>query len=87
MLKILEKMANDELVSVEVTREIANLIVDKNYDYSIESDYFISDVSSHTTNMTEPMKANTLLNKNTDLNINFNSDTIPTPHLYNFFNN
>jgi hypothetical protein len=86
MLKILEVMANDEMVSAEVTQEIARLIVDKNYDYSIEDNVYIPDVSSHTANVVEPMKANTLLNKNFMIEVDSNLDLIPMPHLSEFFN-
>jgi hypothetical protein len=86
MLKILEVMANDEMVSAEVTQEIARLIVDKNYDYSIEDNVYIPDVSSHTANVAEPMRANTLLNKNFMIEVDSNLDLIPMPHLSEFFN-
>ena len=87
MLKILKVMANDNLVSLEVTQEIANAIVDENYNYDIEGDYIIPDVLSHSAEVLEPMKANFLLNKNTTQNINSNSDTIPAKHLYNMLFN
>ena len=65
MLKIIENIDNNELISPELSQKLASLIVDKNYDYSIEENYYIPDINSHTINIMKPMKVNTFLNKNT----------------------
>lgn len=83
MLKILEKISNEEAISTKKTQEIASLIVDKNYDYSIEKNYYIPDTPSHTMGIPEQISG-VLLNKN--INFDINLELFPTPHLKNFFN-
>jgi len=81
MLKIIENIDNNELISPELSQKLATLIVDENYDYSIEEDYYIPDVNYHTANVVEPMKANTLLNKNTSSSFFLESDIFIIPEL------
>ncbi|QCT94514.1 hypothetical protein FE773_04775 [Caminibacter mediatlanticus TB-2] len=86
MLRILEIMSEDNLISVSVTKDIAKKLVDENYDYSLEDYRNIPDVINHSAEVIEPMKANTLLNKNNNIKISYDSKTFPIPELNSFFN-
>ena len=64
MLKVLENLNNNELISSKLGKEIANLIIDKDYDYSIKENVCIPDTINHTANIMNNMLSNTFLNKN-----------------------
>ena len=65
MLKIIENLDNNELISPELSQKIADMIIDKDYDYSIGESHYIPNVNHHTSNILEPTKSNMFLNKNT----------------------
>ena len=80
---VIQRLAQEKyMVSAKTTQEIAKSIIDTDYTYTLEEGYNIPNISSHSNDLFEPMKANFLLNKNANqVKINYHTNSIPAPTL------